>query len=263
MNTTFVPSDSTARGGSTPRSYRVITHGLRDGYTLEQVTAQLAALFKRTDAQMHTLLATPRAIIKKQVDFASALQFKEALERCGCACVIEPEVAAQPLPTALEHDEALPRWLARNKPRMAQAGVAPIAPASPPAAPASPYAAPAANLAATGSSETELTAMIAGGQKFIIYAIIANIALAMTRTQLPAALLLLGSLAILWLSFTGMLRMAKGMEIGGGLRALLVLLMLVPLINIIALVVLNSKGSKRLREAGYTIGLLGAKSPQA
>lgn len=72
-------------------SYRVITAGLRDGHTLEHATARLAALFRRTEEQMRALLAAPRAIIKKQIDFAHAQRFKEALERCGCVCVIETE----------------------------------------------------------------------------------------------------------------------------------------------------------------------------
>ncbi|SFV01855.1 hypothetical protein [Pseudoduganella namucuonensis] len=72
-------------------SYRVVTAGPRDGHTHEHVSARLAALFRRTEEQMRALLAAPRAIIKKQIDFADAQRFKAALEDCGCVCVVEPE----------------------------------------------------------------------------------------------------------------------------------------------------------------------------
>lgn len=74
-----------------PSSYRVVAQGPRPGHTPEQVTQRLAALFKRSGEQMRALLTAPRAIIKKQVDYASALRYQQALESCGCACVIEAE----------------------------------------------------------------------------------------------------------------------------------------------------------------------------
>ena len=41
-------------------------------------------------------------------------------------------------------------------------------------------------------------------------------------------------------------------------KILLVILMFVPLVNLITLLVLNARATRRLREAGYKVGLLGA-----
>ncbi len=72
-------------------SYRVIIDGVQEGHTLDHVAARLAELFRRTAGQMHTLLAAPRAIVKKQLDCSHALRFQAALERAGCIAVIEPD----------------------------------------------------------------------------------------------------------------------------------------------------------------------------
>lgn len=72
-------------------SYRVIIDGVQEGHTLEHVATRLAELFRRTVDQMHTLLAAPRAIVKKQLDCSHALRFQAALQRAGCIAVIEPD----------------------------------------------------------------------------------------------------------------------------------------------------------------------------
>lgn len=86
-----MPNSSDQAAAGLPSSYRVVAQGPQPGHTPAQVTQRLAALFKRSDEQMRALLAVPRAIIKKQVDYASALRYRQALESCGCACVIEAE----------------------------------------------------------------------------------------------------------------------------------------------------------------------------
>ncbi|CAN7478426.1 hypothetical protein LJR289_003192 [Pseudoduganella sp. LjRoot289] len=86
-----MPNSSELTAARLPSSYRVIAQGPQPGHTPEQVTQRLAALFRRSGEQMRALLTAPRAIIKKQVDYASALRYREALESCGCVCVIEAE----------------------------------------------------------------------------------------------------------------------------------------------------------------------------
>jgi hypothetical protein len=86
-----MPNSYDQAAAGLPSSYRVIAQGPQPGHTRAQVTQRLAALFKRSDEQMRALLAAPRAIIKKQVDHASALRYQQALESCGCVCVIEAE----------------------------------------------------------------------------------------------------------------------------------------------------------------------------
>jgi uncharacterized protein involved in cysteine biosynthesis len=42
-------------------------------------------------------------------------------------------------------------------------------------------------------------------------------------------------------------------------RIVLLILMLVPLVGLIVLVVLSSRATARLRKAGYSVGLMGAR----
>lgn len=72
-------------------SYRVIIDGVQDGHALEHVATRLAELFRRTVDQMQALLAVPRAIVKKQLDYSHAMRFQAALQRAGCVAVIEPD----------------------------------------------------------------------------------------------------------------------------------------------------------------------------
>lgn len=78
-------------GDAAPPRYRVVMHGVRPGIAADAAGAQLVALFKRSEEQMRVLLATPRAIVKKDLDLDSARQYQQALQRCGCACVIEAD----------------------------------------------------------------------------------------------------------------------------------------------------------------------------
>jgi hypothetical protein len=122
---------------------------------------------------------------------------------------------------------------------------------------ANPYEAPKAPVDA-GPQASEDIDRIASGQKLIIYAVLLNI----LGLLLQAALPLLGvlvSLAALVLSFVGVVRLGGGLGYSVLVRVLLCILMFVPLLNIITLLVLSSRATRRLRDAGYQVGLLGAK----
>lgn len=86
-----MPNSVDQAAAGLPARYRVIARGPKPGQDAAQVAARLAALFQRSVQQMHTLLAAPFAIVKKDIDLASAQQFTQALENCGCACHIEAE----------------------------------------------------------------------------------------------------------------------------------------------------------------------------
>lgn len=291
-------------------SYRVIIDGLQDGHTLDHVTERLAALFKRTAEQMQKLLAAPRAIIKKQIDYASALQFQQALNGCGCICVIEPETelgtalesarearreakrqiedaitagvekaaaalhqppaapTSAPAPSpAPQHDAEMQRWLQYNNaagdrlvPPAPAYTVQPAAVAATDIAAPSPYAPPRASLAQVpnGAMDPEQARQLATGQKFVIGAMLGNVAAASMQSAAPA-LLPFVALAGLVLGLIGVLRLAKGLKIGLGARFGVVLLLMLPLINIIVLGLLNRSATRRLRDAGYSIGLFGVR----
>jgi len=122
-----------------------------------------------------------------------------------------------------------------------------------------PFAAPQSNLdgAATGRRQYPNIDLVAGGQKLVIYAIAVNLASIGLRGAAPALLAFVG-LGALALSLIGVYRIATGLEIGSGTRAVCMLLLVVPLANLVVLLVLNSKATRALRDAGYTVGLFGA-----
>ena len=99
--------------------------------------------------------------------------------------------------------------------------------------------------------------LIASGQKLVIYAIAMNVASVALR---GAGLMLLFAVGIgaLALSLTGVYRLATGLEFSRGVVFVCLFLMVVPLANLVVLLVLNSKATRALKDAGYTVGLFGA-----
>ncbi len=119
-----------------------------------------------------------------------------------------------------------------------------------------PYQAPKA--AVGGVDATEDSEKVRSGQKLLIYAILLNfVTMALQAAGVPL-LGLLVVVAALGMSLVGIFRVASGMGSGIVLKILLVILMFVPLVNLITLLLLNSRATKVLREAGYTVGLMGA-----
>jgi len=119
-----------------------------------------------------------------------------------------------------------------------------------------PYQAPKAELGGVDSSE-EID-KVRTGQKMLIYAILLNfVNIGLQAAGIP----LLGfvvAITALILSLVGIFRVASGMGFGVLAKILLVILMFVPLVNLITLLILNSRATRLLREAGYTVGLMGA-----
>lgn len=119
-----------------------------------------------------------------------------------------------------------------------------------------PYEAPRARV--EGALETsEGVEKLASGQKLVIYAILLNLAALALQVAVGPLGGLLG-IAGLVLSLIGVVRLGVGFGLSVFLRIVLCILMFVPLLNLIALLVMNSRATARLREAGYKVGLLGA-----
>ena len=105
---------------------------------------------------------------------------------------------------------------------------------------------------------------VATGQRFIIYAIILNLAAMAVALILPSPVAVLAglvNLAALILSVIGTFRLASGLGRSVGAKIGLVVLMFIPILNLITLLVVNSRATKKLRAAGYKVGFLGAKAP--
>jgi len=106
----------------------------------------------------------------------------------------------------------------------------------------------------------EQLSQVAGGQKMVIVAILINLgALILQSAVNPVFALLLVVSGVL--SIIGVIRLAAGMGIQLVMRICIILLMFLPLISLLTLLVLNSKATRRLREGGYHVGLLGASRP--
>ena len=119
-----------------------------------------------------------------------------------------------------------------------------------------PYQAPKAHVD-TGPDNTEEIGKVASGQKLVIYAILLNfVAIALQVAIGPIAGLF--GLAGLVLSLIGIFRIGSGMGFSIVAKIVLVILMFIPLVNLITLLILNSRATSRLRQAGYKVGLLGA-----
>jgi hypothetical protein len=110
---------------------------------------------------------------------------------------------------------------------------------------------------AQGTPEEDTIQLVADGQKRVIYAILVYFAMGVLIKAVGpnAGLLALVSFVLGW---SGVMRLGKGLGMGLGLRVMLGLLMLVPIVNLIALLVLNSRATTRLRAAGYQVGFFGA-----
>ena len=120
-----------------------------------------------------------------------------------------------------------------------------------------PYQSPGAVLEVREKRSSSLDD-VASGQKLVIYAILLYFLAAALRAAVgPIALLAL--LVCLGMSWTGIYKIARGLDYPVWGRIVLLVLMLVPLVSLLVLVMLSSRATSRLRQAGYSVGLLGAR----
>lgn len=119
-----------------------------------------------------------------------------------------------------------------------------------------PYEAPKAEITEPFDDRAELD-RIASAQKLVIYALLAYLAGMFLRAAIgPAAILLW--LAALVMGLVGSFRLCSSLGFSTPVKVILMLLLFVPLVSLIVLLVLNGKATRRLRDAGYRVGLLGA-----
>lgn len=103
--------------------------------------------------------------------------------------------------------------------------------------------------------------LAAQGQKLVIYSIVLNFVFqTAARTLNPPELLLL-ILGIVVVAFTvnGVLKICSGLGRSQGSKIAFMVVAVFPVINLLVLVYLSLKTTKALREAGWQVGLFGAK----
>lgn len=108
------------------------------------------------------------------------------------------------------------------------------------------------------ASDVRLIEKVASGQKLIIYAILVNI-LAIGLVAVFGDIAGLVSVVALVIALVGMFRLAGGLGYSTAAKIFLLVLVVLPLIGLITLLVLNSRATKALREAGYKVGLFGVR----
>jgi hypothetical protein len=118
------------------------------------------------------------------------------------------------------------------------------------------------------------------GQKLAIYAILIYLVAIVIRTGFSSTplspgtpgllvavgsglLLMAGGLAALIMSLMGVWKMGYGLGVGTILRVVMLIFMIVPLINILLLLVVNARATRKLRQAGYKVGFLGVSGRAA
>ena len=121
--------------------------------------------------------------------------------------------------------------------------------------------APRATLEPVEADSDELESRLARGQKIVIYSILLNFVLrGLDQSHVaPDWGLYVLYFSTAAYSLLGVLKICSGLQKSQGTKILFMVLSYFPLINLIALVYLNVQATRRLRQAGWAVGLLGAR----
>lgn len=132
---------------------------------------------------------------------------------------------------------------------------------SAPAKPSEPRITPRVTIEPVEADSDELEWLLSRGQKIVIYSILLNFVLrAFAQTHAaPDWVIYVLYFCTAAYSLLGVLKIGSGLQKSQGMKILFMVLSYFPLINLIALVYLNVQATRRLRQAGWTVGLLGAR----
>ena len=103
--------------------------------------------------------------------------------------------------------------------------------------------------------------LAAAGQKIVIYSIIINFFLRTAEKSIAPPEMMMNALFFCTAvySLIGVVKICSGLDKSQNQKILYMVLSFFPLINILMLVYLSVKTSRMLRDAGWTVGLFGAK----
>ncbi len=128
-----------------------------------------------------------------------------------------------------------------------------------------PYQTPKSDVRAVPVLEPEVARgfeKMALGQKLVIYAVLLYFIAAVLRVAIGPAVLVIWAASLL-LSLVGLVMILSARKSHIAVKIILFLLLFVPLINILVLLRINNRATKELREAGYTVGFMGAAKREA
>lgn len=129
-----------------------------------------------------------------------------------------------------------------------------------PMATANPYAAPGSSVADPVAAGTDYSALneVARGQRILLLALLVSIVAAFSIGFLGETPVLLISIVAGLAGIYGLLVMARGLGYSILTRIVLTLGMLVPTLNWLVMLLLCNTANKKLKAAGYKLGLMGA-----
>ena len=121
-----------------------------------------------------------------------------------------------------------------------------------------PYDAPKSHVDDT-VDHSEALDQAASGQKLVIYSILLSFAAMAANATLPQAIVFALLLVTVVMSIIGIVRLCNGLGYSTSTKVLLIIGLFLPLVSLIILISLSIRATSRLKEAGYKVGLLGAK----
>lgn len=99
---------------------------------------------------------------------------------------------------------------------------------------------------------------VASGQKLVIYGILVYFLTGGLSVAVGPLAFFLFPVAMV-MGWLGIYRITRGLDYPIWMRILLMLAMFIPLVSLIVLLFLNSQATGKLRDAGYSVGLAGAR----
>ena len=109
-------------------------------------------------------------------------------------------------------------------------------------------------------NETRLN-LLSVGQKMMIYGILIELSSLALINFLPYLIGVIFAIALM-VSIAGLILVFYILEFHVAFKILYVFLLFIPIVNLLVILLINSKANKMLKEAGYTIGFFGAKPPK-
>jgi hypothetical protein len=71
------------------KQYNLVFEGsVSDGHKVEEVKSNLATLFKVDQKKIDHLFTAPSAVIKKNLNYDQAMQYRHAMKKAGAICKV-------------------------------------------------------------------------------------------------------------------------------------------------------------------------------
>lgn len=127
-----------------------------------------------------------------------------------------------------------------------------------------PYAAPKAHVAdlPEPGQDAQRLGRIASGQRILIYSVLGSFVAYGLQAAIGQVAVVL-TLVALVASIIGAVKLAGALGRGIVVQVLYGILMVIPVVNLLAMLALSSQATRALRKGGFRVGFLGARPPAA